>query len=225
MASTVRSPPSSSPIARLVIAAGLAAFLGLHVTAAVLYRGGTFCDAAAPRYQIWGNYVCDLTQPRTPAGADNRPAAELATWAFAAIAFAFLPFWWRVGAWLPAGARRLVRIAGPVSAVGTFVVARLPSARWPWFHVSAVFAATIPGLVAAGISVVGLLRARRWSLGVPGAATLIFAAADAVGYARAVTAGSRCNPALPVLQKLAALALVIWMMAIALAHSASRRAR
>jgi hypothetical protein len=212
---------SASPaarFARLAIVAGLVAFLGLHVAAAVGYRGGTFCDATAPRYEVWGNYVCDLIQPRSPGGADNRAVARLAIWAFLANALAFLPFWWRVSALCGPRARWLVRVTGTVSAIGILVVAQLPSARWPWFHIGAVFSATIPGLVAAAASVVGLLRARRWVAGLPGLATLAFAAADAVGYGRAVAAGSRCNPALPVLQKLAAMALVIWMVTVAVAR-------
>src|SRR4051794_34863446 len=152
-------------VAAAVIIAGVAAFLAFHVAAAALYPGGTFCDARAPHYEVWGNYVCDVTQPRTPAGADNARAAQLATLAFAAIAVAFVPFWWRVGAMIAPtplgsaerslrgrarepsqGSRRIgprsrpaVRALGVLSAAATFVVARVPSARWPWLHVTAVF--------------------------------------------------------------------------------------
>src|SRR5215831_15351879 len=95
----------STRSAALLVIAGLAVFVVLHAASAVIYPGGTFCDASAPRYRFWGNYVCDLTQPRSQLGVDNTRAARLATASFAAMAVAFVPFWWLLGALVGRGAR------------------------------------------------------------------------------------------------------------------------
>lgn len=206
---------SRSQVACAVVLASLAAFLGLQIAAAAAYPGGTFCDAHVRRYLFWGNYVCDVMQPRAPDGAANAGAALLGTLSFAAIAVGFVPFWWLVGALVGRGAGVAVRILGVLSAAATFVVARVPSGRWPLLHVGAVFTAAIPGLAAAVIGAVALLRAGRRLAGALGIVTLSVAAVNAAGYGRAVLHGVRCNPSLPVVQKLAALALLAWMTTVA----------
>jgi hypothetical protein len=202
-------------IASALVLAGLAAFVGLHVAGAIAYPGGTFCDAQAQRYQVLGNFVCDLTQPRNPRGQDNAVSARLAAAAFAGIAFAFVPFWWLLGGLLGRWPGRMVRALGVISAAATIALARTPSARWPRLHVALVFTAAIPGLLAAIMGGVGLLRARRIAVGVLGVASLLAGFADAAGYGYAVAQGAHCTPFLAPLQKVAALGLVAWMIAVA----------
>jgi hypothetical protein len=204
-----------SRVASAVVVAGLAGFLGFHGAAAVAYPGGTVCDASAPRYQVWGNFVCDVTQPRTSRGTDNGRSARLATAAFVFIGIAFVPFWWLRGALVGRWPGGVVSALGVLSAAATVALARVPSARWPLLHVATVFSATVPGLVAAVVGAVGLLRRGHRAAGLLGTAALLAGLGDAVGYARAVEAGIHCTPYLPVLQKAAAIALLAWMLTVA----------
>jgi hypothetical protein len=211
----VSASETRTRIASVLVLVGLGAFLALHVAGAIAYPGGTFCDEQATRYQVMGNFVCDLTQPRTLRGADNAVSARLATAAFAFLAVAFAPFWWLVGGLLGRWSGRLVRVLGVVSALATIILARTPSGRWPLLHVTMVFTASIPGLVAAIAGSIGLLRARRIGVGLLGAATLLAGFADAAAYGHAVAAGVHCTPYLAPLQKVAAFGMLAWMILIA----------
>jgi uncharacterized membrane protein len=195
--------------------AGLALFVLFSGLAAAAYPGGTFCDPDAERYSFWGNFFCDLTQPVTQRGADNARARLLARASFFCFSLALAPFFWVLGGLLSPRVGRAVRVAGLVSAFGTNVVAWLPSAASPLLHQSAVFAATLPGLVAVLLGVSGLLsRADLRACGVLGAVALLLGAADAAYYAYAIAVPG-CHAALPALQKLAALCLMAWMVWIA----------
>jgi hypothetical protein len=203
------------PVPSLLVAAGLVAFLALHVASAVAYPGGTSCNAGAVRYEVLGNFFCDLASPLTPLGLDNTVSARLATAAFVCVAMAMAPFWWLVGRLVGRWPGRIVFGLGALSAVATIGLGGLPSARWPMAHYLTVFAASLPGLAAAIVGAIGLLVAGRRGAGLAGLAVLILGAIDAAGYAHAVAAGIHCAPALPVLQKAAAAGLVAWMAAVA----------
>jgi hypothetical protein len=213
--------------AALWLAIALLGFVLLTGLAALAYPGGTYCEPAATSYRFWGNYFCDLTAPVTSRGEDNARSAALAEAAFASFALAWGPFFWLLAAC--SQRRRVVLGFGLVSALATVVLAWLPSRSGPTLHAVAVFSATIPGLVAATLGVVGLFRGR--SRGSPpgvtawlGALTLVSGLADATGYAYALATHAGCLPWLPAVQKLVALALVAWMLAIATSawHRAAR---
>ena len=95
------------------------------------------------------------------------------------------------------------------------------AAAWePTLHAFAVFGATLPGLAAVTLGVLGVwrLRARARSLRVLawlGALTFVAGFADAAGYAFALATRAGCLPWLPALQKLVALSLVAWMLSVA----------
>lgn len=202
---------------RLLILA-LAGFVLLTALAARAYPGGTYCEPAATSYRFWGNYFCDLTAKVSGRGVDNSRSAALAEAAFASFAFAVAPFFWLLA---ELSGRRSVRLVGFVSALATIALAWLPSRAGPHLHAAAVFGATLPGLAAAGLAVDALLRARRRvrhgrGVALLGLATFAAGLADAAGYAHAVATHAGCIPWLPVLQKLVALSLGSWMLAVAL---------
>lgn len=204
---------------------GLAGFLLLMVLAARAYPGGTYCEPAATAYRFWGNYFCDLTGLLTHRGEDNTRSAGLAAAAFVSFALAAGPFFWLLGGL--SGWPRSVRTLGLVAALGTVVLAWVPSRAGATVHATAVFSATIPGLVAAGLGMVGTLRARAGpalarASGCFGVATFAAGLANAAGYAQAVATSTGCVPWLPVLQKLTGIFLVSWMLLVALASRNER---
>lgn len=224
----------SARVVRLCSAAivlGLAGFVVLTLLAALAYPGGSYCEPAAERYRFWGNFFCDVTAPITRRGQDNALGAWFALLSFAAFSFAAAPFFWLLGGLLGARTGRLVRSAGVLSALATNVVVWTPSVRFPTLHVVAVFSATIPALIAASAGVAGLLYGHARTIGTPGEKSgnvglrvsgvlgvLALAAAftNAVGYAYAVTVAGDCRPWLPLVQKLAGILLVAWMLSLAL---------
>jgi hypothetical protein len=213
-----------SRTASALILLGLGAFVALTALAAESYPGGTFCDPNARSYEFWGNFFCDLTQPVTQRGVDNRSSRLSALVSFACFSLALIPFWWKLGALLAGRLGRATLAFGLLSADGTNLIAWLPSRASPLAHQIAVFLATIPGLGAALLGVLGLFARGRlpetpksayFAAGVFGAFALAFGAADAAYYAYAI-AFPGCHPLLPALQKIAALCVIAWMALIAL---------
>jgi hypothetical protein len=215
-----RARAISSRAAGIILVLGAFGFVVLSALAAAAYPGGTYCEPAAESYRFWGNYFCDLTALITGRGADNTRAAAFARAAFACFALATGPFFWLLGglsAW-PA----LVRVLGSVAALGTLCLAWLPSRAGATLHLVAVFSATIPGLAAAALGIAGAFRSPDRRLGARfsawlGTVTLLAATADAAGYAHAVSTHAGCVPWLPALQKVTALLLLAWMLAVAAA--------
>ena len=216
-----------SEVLVVLVFGGLLGFLGLTLRAAVAYPGGTFCEPDARSYRFWGNYFCDLTAPVTGRGIDNSLAAASAHAAFASFALALGPFFWLLAGL--AGRRLIIRSCGLVSAFATAVLAWVPSGFGPTLHATAVFGATVPGLIAAGVGVYGLglrtvkqgLTRAAFALGV---ATFLAGFATAAGYAYVVATHGGCVPCLPVLQKAVGMLLVSWMLLVALAAEGTVRA-
>lgn len=199
----------------------LLGFVALTAFAALAYPGGTYCEPQATRYQFWGNFFCDLTAPVTGRGEDNARSAAFAEAAFASFSLGLAPFFWLLGTL--AGRQRAIRALGLAAAAATATLAFVPSRSGPTLHAIAVFGATLPGLAAVALGVGGLLRRPRTSqlrhVGALGAATLAAGFADAAGYSYALTTHAGCLAWLPALQKIVALLLVAWMLAVANAGS------
>ncbi len=197
-------------------------FSCLMALAAAAYPGGTYCEPDADGYRFWGNYFCDLAGPVTARGVDNSRSALFTEAAFVSFACAAGPFFWLLGGM--ARHPRAIRRLGVVSAVATAVLAWLPSRAGMLVHATAVFSATIPGLVAAALGVYDLvLRGSRDATGRAlawlGVATFVAAHADVTGYAYAVATRAGCVAWLPALQKFVGLLLVTWMLATAFASA------
>ncbi|HEY3498095.1 MAG TPA: hypothetical protein VGK73_25525 [Polyangiaceae bacterium] len=216
-------PPAPNRAAAAVLLVALALFLVLHALAALVYPGGTFCDPSADQYRFWGNFFCDLTQPVTQRGADNSRARLFAEASFVCFSVALAPFFWVLGGRMGRSLGRVTRVSGLISALGTNVIAWLPSRVSPELHQLAVFSAALPGLLAVSCGVYGLLgrgsvpSTRPLALRVSrvlGVLALVFGAADAAYYAYAVGAPG-CHVWLPALQKVAALCLIGWMGSVA----------
>lgn len=181
---------------------GIAAFLALYFRAAALYPGGTRFDHSARGYQPLANYWCDLLDRVSYNGAVNvgRPAALAAT---IVLPLSFIALWVQVPRLFPAAraAGAVVRILGPVS----MLLAALVFTRW---HDMMINLGALTGSVAFAVAMVALARARHWPLVILGSVALALAGANwAMWRAQAFVA------AIPLVQKLAYLALLAWGVA------------
>jgi hypothetical protein len=195
----------------------------------LLYPGGTWWDRSAPGHSFWRNFLCDLEWTVALDGTPNPIGSRLAQAAMLVLILGLVPFWWivptfffrpgseiaRPGSISPLG--RAVRAAGLMSVAGMIAVALMPSDRFGTLHGVAVIVAGLPGLSAAVLTVVGLLRggrAARFAAAI-GAAMLGFAILDFVLYAWTMAHGGPGPLVLPAAQKCALLLLLAWMLAIA----------
>lgn len=190
-----------------------ALLLGAAMT---VYPGGTALDPRALGHSFWLNFLCDLTQPVAVNGAPNGVGAALARGALAAFGVAIGCFWWLLPGALERRAgvasARAIRLLGTVSVLGLVAV---PIVSGP-AHLVAVFASSVPGLSAAVLGLVACARARDWPLAGLAAATVAAGAIDSVLYARSYMIHPRVVvPALPAFQRLAFLAMLAWMTAVA----------
>mgnify|MGYP001198523112 CR=1 FL=1 len=196
----------------------IALFLVLYVTAIVLYPGGTWFDRRAPGYDLLRNFVCDLTQP---IALDGRPNAVGSVFGKASIlaidaglSLNFLGAL-RLGRPTPLLAR-VVRFASALSFLGIAAVPLLPSLVFGHLHTVAVLIGAAAGLFAGGFCVAVLARSPYRRIGFMGMAMFAVAFLDAGIYAWSVSAGT--TPlALPVLQRLALVLIVVWMTAVGVA--------
>jgi hypothetical protein len=197
-----------------VVLVSMACGVALLARAMELYPGGSFIDRHACQHSFWLNFLCDLTGERALGGATN-PGSGSARGAIVFLAVSLGAFWLILPSLLPAhlpgapATTAVIRIAGSLSAVGLLAV---PIANGS-AHAVAVYAASGPGLVASVTAFVALVRGSRdGALLVAASGAIVAGAIDGVLYARRVLDhfGS-CPPALPALQRVAALFMLAWM--------------
>jgi hypothetical protein len=217
------SGTQSDRVLGAVTLVGLALFVALMLRAFELFPGGTVCEPNAVGHRFWENFYCDLTGEITRRGEINVRAAESARAGFVSFAIALAPFFWLVGGMLSGRLRVVVRTLGPSSAVATVVLAWLPSVLSQTLHTTFVFAATIPGLVAMGAAVGGLLKSPLYALAVLGALALVLGSVNAAGYAWAIAHRTGCVPWLPAVQRLASIAMVAFMAGVSVVALARRK--
>jgi hypothetical protein len=205
-----------SRVLSLVVLWGLCAFLVLATLGALAYPGGTYCEPEADAYRFWGNFFCDLSGDFTRRRDQNVAGALLTRAAFASFALALGPCFWLIGGTASRGLGRAVRSFGATSACATAVLAWLPSVSSAEVHTVVALVAAIPGLLAMTLGTVALFAARRVGLAWLGVVTLGAGALNTAGYVWAVRHQIACLPWLPVVQKLAAIVLVLWMTGVAL---------
>jgi hypothetical protein len=215
-AAPVRGPSMPVRVASRLVLGLVAAFLALEIAAMALYPGGTWLDRSTIGYDFFRNFFCDLTAPRALNDQAN-PGAPLGTAAIVLMGLALAPFWFLVTHRLRAHRpfSLTMRWLGFASAAAVVAVPLLPSQRYGLLHAAVIFVAGAPGLLAAVLATIGLLRTKgaRLSGGVA-ALTLLLAAIDGALYTCHVVSGEEIRSALlPTLQKLAAMALVAWMVA------------
>jgi hypothetical protein len=215
-----RSPFSRGSQRRWLDAATLATLVALAVfvvamgVAIARYPGGSWTVPADHGFSPVRNFWCDLLRSQAINGADNAASKLLASLAFAALGVGLWPYWWVAASALEGTSRRRVSRLGTASAASLAAMAALPSDRFPIAHGGVALAGAVLGMWAAGASLVERstheppLGVRR----VAGVVLLASAAGNAALYIHVAYLGGPETVAQPIVQKLATVALVLWML-------------
>lgn len=223
-------------------AAGAFVVLGAIATGALLlafamasYPGGTVFDATAPGHSFWANFLCDLMSDVAVNGRPNPAGSTFARTAMIVLATASGFFWLILPGVYHAAPRRLslvTRTSGVLS-VGGLVAVPVASG---FLHVVAVFASSIPALVAGTLGIIGTWgwgmlpaasarqRSRRSRyLGWLAVTTVAVGLLDSILYAQSyLTIPRVVSPGLPFFQRVGLLLMLVWMSTVALQVLRSR---
>ena len=204
---------------RILLALTVLAFIAIFSLAAAAYPGGTHFDHASIGHDLWLNTMCDVTRSVALDGRPNGLGCMLASIAMIVLAaglgvtFALLPRLFVARARMAAAVRAL----GTISALGAVAVVLLPSDRFGSVHGVAIVCAGIPGLAAALLALVAVLRERTSARAVIalGGLALGVAAVDFALYVAELVSGSASQASVSVLERIATALLLAWMLAIA----------
>lgn len=204
---------------------GLVATSVLLGVAMWLYPGGTWMDPERVGHAFWGNFWCDLLRAEALSGAPNPIASELTRLAMIVAALTLGVHWILVARQSAVSASRRWGLGlGWASSVGITCVALLPSDRFPTGHPVAVL---VMGPCFAGAVVLGALgfwrrdrqlrragqRHQAFGLGALLAAlALAFGLVNLVQYAAQALLRAEPAHSLPLVQKVATLCLVAWVV-------------
>jgi hypothetical protein len=192
----------------------LGVFVAAMISAIAAYPGGSWTMPTASGFSLARNFWCDLLRSQAINGADNASSKLLASLAFAALGVGLWPYWWVAASLLDGVRRRRVSRLGTASAAGLFMMAFLPSDRFPITHGLVALAGALLGMWAAAASIAQraprepCFSVRRSA----GALLIACAAGNAALYVHVSHLGGPETVAQPIVQKLATVAIVIWML-------------
>lgn len=181
--------------------------------AALVYPGGSWTAADASGFSLLRNFWCDLLRSQAINGQDNTLGKWLASGAFAALGLGLWPYWVVAASLLPQARGRAVVALGWISAASLGAMVALPSDRFPVLHGVVALLGGGLGIVCVGVCLAvrlpgePSLGARRWAA----ASTLGLAIANAALYVHVAFAGGTETFWQPLVQKLATIALLVWM--------------
>lgn len=193
--------------------AALACFVVSMLAAAALYPGGSWTDREANGFSLLRNFWCDLLRAQAINGADNRWGKLCASIGFGALGIGLWPYWWLAATPL-GGRQRRVALCGIFSAACLAAMAYLPSDEHPVLHGAVALGGALTGSIAASICVATRLpgEARLSLRRASGALTLALAGLNAALYVHVAYAGGKETLTQPLVQKLATVALLVWML-------------
>jgi hypothetical protein len=194
------------------------------IGAMLTYAGGSWQHPQASGHLFFENYWCDLLREPAHNGRANARSVALGTVGFVALAGALATFWLESARLLPQRLARFVRVAGPLSALATAVVALVPSDRFPALHAPAVLSAGGLGFICGCLYASWALQHYREQRALALCSLLLLATAtlNIALYVNVAYLRGGDSLVLPVAQKVATLALVGWVLAGLLAISANR---
>ena len=208
---------ASRALAAAVLAA-VALVVGLMSAAMAVYPGGTWFHREARGHSFFTNFLCDLLADTALNGTPNVLGARLALLGMTSLVIGMLPLWLVLPTLMPdrPALGRALRRAGTLGVSVLLFVPLATSERCGVYHSLAVELAGIPNFAALLLAVVGLLRTRYRSPPVAGigVALAAVALADFAWYSFYACRSELGSPFVPGLQKVAALMLLGWMVAV-----------
>jgi hypothetical protein len=216
---------------RRPILATVATFVALFSLAAHTYPGGTHFNRHSIGHDFWRNTLCDVARSRALDGASNRAGAMLAQCAMTVLAiglgmlFYILPYWF-------AQDERGTRLAKAVRSMGIFfvpfaiAVVFLPTDRFSALHGLAIVLAGVPGFSAAILALTGLLRSDSHAPTIVkrlGLLAISISAIDFSIYVDEVIRGGSARLSVVVLERVATLLLLLWMVVVARRLQSAKR--
>jgi hypothetical protein len=221
------SASSSEALARAIRHTwiALAVFVWAMALATWLYPGGSWTDRQSAGFSFWRNFWCDLVRSQAINGSDNGASRRVSSIAFAALALALWCFWPVASSLVAPAHRAAVRRLGRISTLALLAMTLLPSDAHPLLHgVVALVGGGLGMLCAALASATRLNAEVRWSTRrIAGVAALALAACNAALYVYVAYADGPETPAQPSVQKLATVALLLWMSSTLARASAERQ--
>ena len=193
-------------------------FVVFFTLAARAYAGGTHFDHAAVGHDFWRNTLCDVARTVAINDQPNGCACWLARVAMVTLAVGIGVLFVALPRLFPSLPRlgRLVRVLGIATVACAIAVVLLPPDRFGRLHGLAIVLAGTLGLATVILALKGLFsdaRAPRYvaSLGVT---TMSVAAVDFVLYATELASQGPAQLAVSVLERLATILLLVWMVAV-----------
>jgi hypothetical protein len=203
-------------VALLLLGTALCA-VALFIAAAHVYPGGTHFDRLRAGHDFWRNTICDVARSRALGGAHNH-GATLARGAMGCASLGFGALFWLLAKRFASRRRlsALVRCLGGVVVPGGIAVALLPTDQFSAQHGIAIVITGIPGLLAATLATYALVSDEAPPLLVAlGVLTVTVSTADFVIYVHELVVGGPPRVTVSVLERIASLLVVAWMVAVA----------
>lgn len=202
-------------IPRGLIATCAVGSAALFTLAASAYPGGNHFDHHAIGHDFWRNALCDVARSKAIGGAPNTTGACFARIAMSTMALAIGLLMWSLPRHFPKRVvvRQVVRCFAAITVPAALMVVFLPTDRFSDLHGVVTVTAGLLGTGGATLAVLAALRdTRRPSIFV-GALTLAAAFGSLGVYMVELIGGGPPRVAVPILEHVAAMLLVAWMLA------------
>ena len=202
-------------IPRGLIAASALTAAVLFTVAALAYPGGNHFDHAARGHDFWRNALCDVARTTAIGGASNAAGARFARVAMSVMAIAIGLLMYSLPRYFPRRVRlgKIVRAFAFVTVPAALAVVFLPTDRFSHLHGLATVTAGLVGTGGALLAVGAAVRETRRPSILLGVLTLAAAGGSLGVYMVELVAGGPPRMAVPVLEHVAAVSLLIWMLA------------
>lgn len=210
-----------SAVFGLIVAILTVCSCALFLASMQIYPGGNWLDVNAAGHDFARNFLCDVLAGRAQNNIANPLGSALALAGYFVFSGAFLLHW----SGLPGCFRRndrgmgvVVRWAGVASTVAMVAVPLWPPSETDLVHQIAVYASGIPGGIAALLACIGLARAGERTGAWLAASVLCTTLANGLVYAAHTALSGEPTVVLPLLQRVGALSMVAWVLAMAARH-------
>lgn len=201
---------------RTLVLAGVAVHVLLLVVSALLYPGGTWWNKAERGFDLTQNFWCDLLRPVSHGGVDNPWGSLVGRLALLVLALTGSVFWGVVARSYEISplSRRCLNGAGWIGCVALSGVAFAAGKQAAWLHHASIVYLGPFGVVAlvwsVGLSIArGRPITRLLGLGAAG-----FSLWNMIQYVRQTEFDAADWTGLPLVQRIATLFVLAWMVAI-----------